>query len=582
MGMRRVALIAAMSAAAVLAGATAATSMSATPDRPAGTGRAVVLVSTPDLPSGRSDAARARWHELRGRSSEILDRVAQRDDLQVESAVPEVGLLSVKLGPGGLAALRSRLAGDPSVESVHPDLPVELRATPNDYAFNHTDVHAPGGDFAQWNLIREGAQRAWDFSNGSGAEVAMIDSGADGSHPDLARRIVGSAGFGTGAPLTDTLGHGTHTAGLACGDSNNSFGIASMGFKCSLYIAKIQDGGPCSNVSAAISAAANRFSDVISMSIGGCDSSIVGALQYALSRGAVLVAAGDNTPTPNPSTNYPAQWIQPEGTGPTPGFNRGLVVTAAKHDGTRATWAQRTTGVSVGAFGAASDAVSGGQQGILSTFPSNTTDFDTGGGLLSGEPPCGCRTSVDGSNNFAYLVGTSMATPQVSGVAALIRAAKPGMAPDRVAHLIKATASNCNNYVSGLGWGLIRADQAVAAALDKDVTPPVSNVRSAKPAHGHGAHVGRGRKLVNLRVKRHDPAGQNCAGKLPVSGVKKVILFASANGGPYHRIAKTKKAKAHFGARKGVRYTFFSIAVDKAGNRETAPGSADARVRVHR
>jgi serine protease len=578
--MRRVALTAAALAATVLAGVTASASLSATHDPGPQTGRAIVLVSTPDLPTGRSAAARGRWHALRDRSQAILDQVAQRDGLTVESRVPEVGMLSVKLGPGGLPALRATLADDPRVESVSPDLPVQLRATPNDYAFTHLDVHAPAGDFGQWNLIKEGAPKAWDLSNGIGAEVAMVDSGADGTHPDLAKRIGGGAAFGASSPLTDTLGHGTHTAGLACGDSNNGFGIASMGFKCNLFIEKIQDGGPCSNVIAAITNAANRLSDVISMSIGGCDNSISGALSYALNKGSVLVAAGDNTPTPNPDTNYPAQWIQPEGTGPQAGFNRGLVVTAAKYDGTRASFAQSTTGVSVGAFGAASDTVTGGQQGILSTFPANQTDFDTG--VFLGEPPCQCRTTVNGSNNFAYLVGTSMATPQVSGVAALIRAAKPNIAPDKVAHLIKATASNCGTYVNGLGWGLIRADQAVAAALDKDITPPTSHIKSAKPAHTAGAAAARGRKLINLRIKRDDPAGQNCAGKLPVSGVKKVLVFASANGGRYHRIAKTKKSKVGFHARRGRRYTFFSIAVDHAGNREAAPGLADATIRIHR
>src|SRR5204863_4929439 len=121
---------------------------------------------------------------------------------------------------------------------------------------------------------------------------------------------------------------------------------------------------------------------------------------------------------------------------------------------------------------------------------------------------CGCRTSVNGSNNFAYLVGTSMATPQVSGVAALMRAVKPKLAPARVSRLIKATASHCGTYgTDGLGWGLIRADQAVAAALDEDVTPPISHVRSAKPGHGRGAVAARNRKLIVLKVKRRDPAG---------------------------------------------------------------------------
>src|SRR4051794_24591227 len=239
--MRRVALTAALLSATVLAGVTASTSLSAPPDRPAGTGRAVVLVSTPDLPTGRSDAARQRWHELRDRSSAILGRVAERDGLTVETSVPEVGLLSVKLGPGGLPALRTSLADDPRVESVHPDLPVQFRGTPNDPAFTRPDPHAPGSDLGQWNLVKEGAQKAWDISNGTGAEVAMVDSGADGSHPDLAKRIVAAQAFGTSSPTFDQLGHGTHTAGLACGEANNGFGIAGMGFNCSLFIAKISD-----------------------------------------------------------------------------------------------------------------------------------------------------------------------------------------------------------------------------------------------------------------------------------------------------------------------------------------------------
>jgi subtilisin family serine protease len=67
----------------------------------------------------------------------------------------------------------------------------------------------------------------------------MADSGVDGGHPDLGGRIAGATAFGTSDPTTDPVGHGIHTAGLACGDADNGFGIASMGFDCSLYIAKI-------------------------------------------------------------------------------------------------------------------------------------------------------------------------------------------------------------------------------------------------------------------------------------------------------------------------------------------------------
>src|SRR4051794_13042974 len=278
-------LVALVAAAAASAHAGPSTPAAAMPDG------AIVLVNTPDLPSGTSPTARMRWHERRAESSQILNRVADRDGLVVETAIPEIGILSVDLGPGGLPALRRRLAADPSVESVHPDPPVQLRFAPNDFAFNNRDPHAPSGDFMQWNLIREGAPRAWDLSRGAGAEVAMVDSGVDGGHPDIAGRIAAAAAFGTSAPTTDTVGHGTHTAGLACGDSGNGFGIASVGFDCSLFIAK--EGGFCSDVIDGVTAAANRSSDVISMSLGGCNSALIPALDYAQSRRSVLVAAAD-------------------------------------------------------------------------------------------------------------------------------------------------------------------------------------------------------------------------------------------------------------------------------------------------
>jgi serine protease len=564
--MRRAALRIAALAALAIAAAAAAQAQPPSADSPA-LRRAVVIVDTPGLPTGQSPGARSRWHELRSESSRILGRVADRDGLEVETAIPEIGVLSVELGPGGLPALKRSLVTDPRVESVHPDPPVQLRYSPNDFAFNQHDAQAPNGDFGQWNLIKEGGPRAWDLSRGTGAEVAMVDSGVDGGHPDIASRIAGAAAFGTSSPTTDSVGHGTHTAGLACGDSDNGFGIASMGFDCSLFIAKLAFPGPCSNVSDAITAAANRNSDVISMSLGGCDSALIPALSYAQSRGSVLVAAGDNSPNPDGACPplfitfdciYPEEWVQPNGTGPNAGFDRGLVVTSAKYDGTRSSFAEQTNRVSVAAFGSASNSV-GGQQGILSTWPANSVDDDSVGG----------RTSLNGDNRFSYLVGTSMATPQVAGVAALIRAVKPNMANTKVVHLIKATASHCGSYGDGIGWGVIRADQAVAAALDRDAGAPSSMVKKAKRDHG----------IVNLKIKRHDTSGGTSCVKLPTAGVKKVLVFASANGGAYHRIGKTTKGKLHFHGKGNRRYRFFSIAVDNAGNREAPPARPDAKLK---
>jgi subtilisin family serine protease len=189
----------------------------------------------------------------------------------------------------------------------------------------------------------------------------------------------------------------------------------------------------------------------------------------------------------------------------------------------------------------------------------------------------GVRTSVNGDNRFAYLVGTSMATPQVAGLVALMRSARPSISAPRIVKLIKLTASGCGRYGSGLGWGIIRSDRALAAAAQRDILAPSSRVRSAKVGHVSG-----GGRVALLELKKSDSSGTPCAKEIPSSGLKSVSVFASANGGPYRRIAKTRSRWVRFGAKPDRRYRFFSIAVDKAGNREAEPGMADAKLRLSR
>src|SRR4051794_21267121 len=124
-GMRRA--VPAVAAVAVLA-ICAGTAAQAQPQsaESAAAGRAVVMVATPDLPIGRTSSARARWHELRAESQQILQRVSERNDLRIASSNPQIGALSVSLGSEPLADLRRRLADDPRVEAVGPDIHAQL------------------------------------------------------------------------------------------------------------------------------------------------------------------------------------------------------------------------------------------------------------------------------------------------------------------------------------------------------------------------------------------------------------------------------------------------------------------------
>jgi subtilisin family serine protease len=249
-----------------------------------------------------------------------------------------------------------------------------------------------------------------------------------------------------------------------------------------------------------------------------------------------------------------------------------LVVTAAKYGGTRASFAQQTSGVSVAAYGAATNSVSGGRQGILSTWIA-------GNGECGGGTPGGCRITLSGGN-YAYLVGTSMAAPQVSGLVALMRAANPSLPAADVARLIKQTASHCGSYGSGIGWGVINAHGAVAGAVGGDVAAPSSRVKRAFAR--------------KLKLKRRDDAVPICGLPPTASGVKTVrILVAPKGSKDYRLVGKTKKKvwrfkrnhkkkKFRFVPKRGKRYRFYSVAIDEAGNREAAPAKSDEQLRVKR
>ena len=145
---------------------------------------------------------------------------------------------------------------------------------------------------------------------------------------------------------------------------------------------------------------------------GGPDADLTQALDYAWARGSVPVAAGANEPTPSVGHQLPGPVRAARGDRArtsTPG--RGLVVTSAKYDGTRSAFAQRTTGVSVAAFGSATDAVSGGQQGILSTWPPATPEQHRHRVREPQPARSGEAARLFGDDHFAYLVGTEHGDP---------------------------------------------------------------------------------------------------------------------------------------------------------------------------
>jgi subtilisin family serine protease len=521
------------------------------------TGRLLVLI---DRAHGTAEAAAARA---------VVARAGARP---AGHSVAQIGLVTVRPRAGeSLHRLASRLRADPRVSSVEVERRATPRLVPDDPALTQQDpsAGAPAGTPIEWWAAREGLPAAWDVSTGAGATVAIVDTGVDVSHPELAGRVketIDLDAHDARPSTTDQQGHGTHVASLACAAAGNGIGLAGAGYGCSLLVIKsdLSD----SSVAQALVTAVDRGADAINMSFGNDGSrpaahAVVRAIDYAYRHGTPMVAAAADDPVEQQGD--PANVLQPTGTGSDIGAGKGLSVTAANFSDRRASFAGRGSQISMAAYGAFD--LPNGPRGIFGAFPANLTTLETG---LNG-PPCGCRVTYGGDSRYAYVRGTSMAAPMVAAVAALVKHLNPDLKAADVIRILKRTARRPagTGWTPELGWGILDGGAALAAARVVDRTPPVSTLTA--PA------VVSGRSFV-LRLSGRDPARPG----LVASGIDHYEVWRSIDGGRARRIASTSQSALRVGARPGVRYAFYSLAVDRAHNREVRVRRSDARTRVAR
>jgi subtilisin family serine protease len=210
--------------------------------------------------------------------------------------------------------------------------------------------------------------------------------------------------------------------------------------------------------------------------------------------------------------------------------------------------------------------------GIFSGFPGNPTELEAGGSLLFPGSNCRCRVTFGGDSRFAYLQGTSMAAPIVAGIAALLRRLNPDATPAEVVRTIKETAARPagSGWNPELGWGIVDAAAAVNAIAAIDRRAPQSRLSGRPPV--------RGARSVTLRLSATDRAAPG----LKPSGVAVVEVYRSANRGAYRRVKRTRKSSLKLRVKPGSLYRFYTLAVDKAGNREAPPAKPDLSLRVDR
>ena len=541
----------------------------------------IVAALAPPAPAAASrhalvllDAPRAG---TRAHASAIQGFLSRSGVHRVRPDVPEIGLTTVRVPAGEtFTGFARRIRADRAVRSVQPEGRMRLRYAPNDPALTAPEpaAGAPAGTTLQPALAAQHLFRAWDFTHGDGALVGIIDTGIAGEHPDLQGKVAVAVDQEQqpSSPATDTSGHGTHVSSLACAATDNGAGMAGAGFNCRVVLEKTDLGD--ASIAASIVDAANHGVQSINMSFGddgsrGPIEAIDRAIDYAYDHGVVLVAAAADDAVQE--QGEPANVLQPTGTGPDINAGKGLSVTSATLD-ERPSGAGAGTQVSlaaVGSFGRFDE--SGGPPGLLGAAPNPPADI-LDGHLLPPPPApsCGCRTTFGGAS-YAYLQGTSMAAPQVAAVAALMRALNPDLTVADVLRIVKQTASRPagTGWTAALGWGVLDGGAALDAASRVDRRAPTSRASAPKRTT---------RRVFRVRWSGADraPAG------VVASGIDHFEVYAARAGRRARRIARTRRHSLRFHGAAGVRYAFFTVAVDRAGNRQVRPAAPQARTRVVR
>ncbi|MGW1869476.1 type VII secretion-associated serine protease mycosin [Streptomyces mauvecolor] len=317
-------------------------------------------------------------------------------------------------------------------------------------------AHADGIRDRQWELTAMHTQQAWRTTKGKGITVAVLDTGVDGSHPDLAGQVLPGndlVGFGAGQGSRDWARHGTAMAGIIAGHGHgagNQSGVLGIAPEARILPVRVilESTDPARKqaretkggaLAEGIRWAADNGADVINLSLGDDSASAHpepaedAAIQYALGKGAVVVASAGNGGDQGDHISYPAAY---------PGV---IAVAAVDKNGTHASFSTRRWYATVSAPGV--DVV-----------------------------------IADPDRKYYEGWGTSAASAFVSGAVALIRSVHPGLSPAQIKKLLEDTARNApeGGRDDARGYGMI--DPAAALTAAAKLKP--AGLRSESAAYG--------------------------------------------------------------------------------------------------
>jgi serine protease len=461
-----------------------------------------------------------------------LDRIGAR--FRRRGYLNTFEVVSVPAGKSFDAAL-ARLRRTPGVRIAEPNYYVYASAAVNDPFFRPY----------QWDLADTGfgirAETAWNTSIGSGVTVAVVDTGVAYENyggltaaPDLAgtKFVPGFDFVDYDTHPQDQNGHGTHVAGTLAQTTNNGIGCAGVAFGAAIMPVRVLDkdgAGTMDQVASGIRWAVDNGARVINLSLGGPSGSaaLLSAVQYAASKDVVVVAAAGNKSSA--TLEYPANYPDT------------ISVGATRFDGQLAAYSN---------YGPEVDVVAPG--GDLKVDQNRDGYPD---GILQQMPVPGAITTF----NLYFMQGTSMATPHVAGIAALVRSRHPEWSAALVREAIEKTCRDLG--LSGkdgtYGYGLVDAAAAVGYVPPDTTAPSPPNTLT----------------VTNVTPDTVSLSWSPATDNVGVTGYR---LYRDSQ----FAVALSGTSFVDTGRSSGSTYQYYVLAYDAAGNVSAASNTVSARTQA--